>query len=72
MAAHVKNIKKIMDDLQLNLSNIGFNDEENGTLSRARAVDRHGWIREGSIAYNCHFCFREGEDIYEGLTQIEF
>ena len=63
-----------MDDLQLNPRNIIINDEQDRTLFTVRALplDRTRWIREGSVAYNCHFCFREGEDTYEGLTQISF
>jgi len=37
MAAHVVNIKKIMDDLALKITNTRFNADSNLTLTQVRA-----------------------------------
>jgi hypothetical protein len=57
MAAHINNFKKIIDDLRLNLSNIRFNKDSNQALTQQRAIDRFGYIRGGSVKYNCHLTF---------------
>lgn len=60
MAAHVNNLKKIVDDLTLNIANINFNVDSNKTLTQQRAIDRASVIKAGSINYNCHISFIEG------------
>ena len=43
--AHVENMRKIVDDLNLYLVNKAYNSDSNVTLTQARAVERWGWIR---------------------------
>ena len=45
MAAHVKNLEKVVDDLMLNIELNAFNADSNLTLTQVRAIARHSYIR---------------------------
>lgn len=58
MAAHVKNIKKIVDDISLYQSNLTYNhSDSNSTLTQLRAIDRKKYIVENSVSYISHVGF---------------
>lgn len=57
MSAHVTNLRKIYDDIVLNMSNKAFNGDSNLTLTKIRATDRYSYIRGGSISYISHIGF---------------
>lgn len=70
MAAHVTNINKIIDDLNLNIENIKFNKDSNLTLTQTRAQDRAAVV--SAINYNCHLSFEDGAEQYTALVEITF
>lgn len=74
MAPHVSNLKKIVDDLTLNLTNKAFNADSNNTLTQTRASDRYSYIRAGSISYISHIGFLPMSTSldYTGLTEMTF
>ena len=69
-AAHVENMRKIVDDLTLYQRNKTFNADSNKTLSQERAIDRWSWIRGGSVSYTVHIGFVSLKNTrnYTGLT----
>jgi len=74
MEPHVTNLRKIVDDLTLNLVNNAFNADSNNTLSQTRASNRYSYIRTGSITYVSHIAFVSMTTSldYTGLTEMTF
>jgi len=74
MEPHVTNLRKIVDDLTLNLVNNAFNADSNNTLSQTRASNRYSYIRTGSITYVSHIAFVPMTTSldYTGLTEMTF
>jgi hypothetical protein len=74
MAPHVTNLRKIVDDLTLNLVNQSFNADSNNTLTQTRASNRYSYIRAGSITYVSHIAFvaMSSSLDYTGLTEMTF
>lgn len=70
MQAHVANINKIVDVLVLRQENYVFHSDLNSTLTHSRAINRHSWIRGGSIKYNVHLSFTKTD--YKGLAEVTF
>jgi hypothetical protein len=64
MEQHIRNLKKIIDDLTLRIQNVVFNADTNLALSQARAMHRYSYIDPSSVKYTFHIAFVKEEQFY--------
>jgi hypothetical protein len=76
MAAHCINIRKIVDDLNMNIESNIFNSDSNVTLTKVRADLRKSYIETQSVSYIYNITYTTLQDsnasTYEGLAEITF
>ncbi len=72
MKEHVKNIRKLVDDLTQRIKNSQFNADIDTALSLQRAIFRESYISKGSITYNYHIAFEKVSNYYTGMAEISF
>jgi hypothetical protein len=72
MKEHVRNIRKLVDDLTQKVKNNLYNAEIDTALSLQRAIFKESYIKKGSISYNFHISFVKVDGYYTGMAEISF